>query len=268
MLGDRLLLCLLPVACLASCNVGGRPATYADLCRSEMAVPAAPPDTNARLRALEYEIADSVKALVARQRPYLNAYQVAGMAVSLGERRIGGYWHGLTALLLAEIRGLFDDDFLGDRDLFSNLVWMLGRERDGPQRLWDLLGVSAAECKMPGCPLRVVVVASVLPAPRSSALDRGEDPHKSYQRGAFCRFVALGSDTTSGHYRVDLQALRIDSTTYAREADLILMELAKSGRKSDAIFLSEALRAARASGPLGVRIAEEHEAWVRRAAGR
>lgn len=267
MLAARLLGRALPLLCLASCSVAGRPPTYADLCRSEMAVPAAPPDTSARLRALERELADSVKALVAREKLHLNAYQVAGMAVALGERRIGGYSDGLTALLLAEIRGLFDDNFLGHRDLLSNLVWMLGREHDGPERLWSLLGVPPAECRMPGCPLSVIVVASLAPAPRNRPLDRSDRRYNAYLRGAFCRLVTLGTDSSGRPHAVDLRALRTDTSAYVGGAELVLMELAKSARKSDAEFLRKALRAARASGPLGVLIAERHEAWMRGAAG-
>lgn len=267
MLAESPLLRVLPIVCLVSCALGDRAPTYADLCRSEIAVPSVPPDTSASMRALERELADSVTARDARERTRVNVYEIVGMAVALADQR-DGVEHSdvLTALALAEIRGLIRHRFPGaDLDLFSRLVQILGAQRDGPQRggpqrVWSLLAVPPAECAMSGyCSILLIGLAPTIVAPWGQPVGYGDSLRSPYYRGAFCRLVTLYADSAWPTLRQDPEALGVERRSVVSLGVDLLEWLAHAGRKSDAEFVRTALRAARGSGDLGREIAEEYD---------
>lgn len=265
MLAESVLHRVLPIVCLASCAFGDRAPTYADLCRSEMAVLSVPPDTSASMRALERELADSVTARTARKSPPVNEHEIVGMAIALAYQRRVSDSDVLTALALADIRGLFDDRFMGaEKYFFSRLLQILGTQRDGPrqggpERVWSLLAVPPAECAIQAyCPTLLIGLAPQFAAPWGREVGYSDSLRSPYYRGAFCRLVTLYADSAWPTRRQDPEALREERGLVVSLGVDLLEWLADAGRRSDAEFVTTALRAARASGDLGRELAQSY----------
>ena len=231
----RLLLRVLPAAWLVSCGLGDRAPTYADLCRSEIAVPRVPPDTAARMRALERAVADSLTPRLARDPVPMNVYQLVGLVTAWGDQRADDSVSAtdmLTALVLAEMRGLMDPWH------YPQVMYHLGQQRgEGGNRVWSLLGVPPAECVLENCSLVLIHTASNI--------------SPQLRRAAFCRLVTLYTDSTWPTPRQDAEARASERSGVVSTGYRMLQSLADTRSRSDAEFVRKAVRAASASGDLG-----------------
>lgn len=243
---------VLATASVLSCGPETRAPTYADLCRTEMAVPSVPPDTSASLRALERTLANTVSARQTADSRIMGPRELLGFLEAWQVRHgVDSYADMLVAFALAEMRGFFPTNYVG------TLVQELGEDQFGPERVWSLLAVPPAECVIPNCSVRLLGLATNVVAPRGEAVSEAD--RSPWYRGGFCRLVAVYTDSTWPTPGQDARELANERHGVISTGYRLLERLAATGSGSDAAFVKKALRAAGGSGDLGREIAEAYD---------
>lgn len=165
----------------------------------------------------------------------MNVYQLVGLVMAWGDQRADDSVSAtdmLTALVLAEMRGLMDPWH------YPQVMYHLGQQRmEGGNRVWSLLGVPPAECVLENCSLVLIHVASSI--------------SPQLRRAAFCRLVTLYADSAWPTPRQDAEARASERSGVVSTGYRMLQSLADTRSSSDAEFVRKAVRAAGASGDLG-----------------